>query len=128
MAKNPSHSLSRGIEIGATKRRCFETALHNQIQTLALISQFQRTSCRVRAGLIICPLPSRLHNSIICLKACLMREDDGVLEYIHKENWRQAEKIPQSIAINRRYRESLPDPEQTISRLWFSRKQQSCEF
>lgn len=70
MAKNPSHSLSRGIEIGATKRPCFETALHSRVDF---------------------SVPSRLHNSIICLKACLMREDifnsdDGVLEYIHKEN------------------------------------------
>ena len=39
----------------------------------------------------------------------IFNSDDGVLEYIHKENCWQAEIIPQSIAINRRYRENLPD-------------------
>ena len=57
-----------------------------------------------------------------------MREDDGVLEYIHKENWWQAEKIPQSIAINRRYRESLPDPEQTIPAFGFRESNKAASF
>jgi len=58
----------------------------------------------------------------------IFNSDDGILEYIHKENYWQAEIIPQSIAINRRYRENLPDLNKQFPVFGFRESNKAASF